>query len=170
MVGDDLASHRSCERDDLFNAHDYLAADIQAGTAGGDDRNRGLLARHELSYLVGEYRIAGQIEAGLTHHLYEVTDTMRHESTDQSPSMGAPHSPDPAAEKGLWAVMVVWQGGNVQPAPGEVSAIMRCTDNRDLSFPQPAYCGSIQMIEVAFLAMRYQAVRDRFKQRLRSRR
>src|SRR5207253_5261735 len=98
----------------------------------------------------------------------QIPDTMLHQLADQPKTMGATDGSDLAAEKRIRLLMIVRQGLDVQSALPQITGIVRRPDHRDSFLSQPLFRCSIEMVEVAFLAVGNQAMGHRFE-RLRCR-
>lgn len=72
--------------------------------------------------------------------------------------MHARHCPDLAAQEILWFLMVLWERADVHAALTKMICIVRRTDDGDLPAAQPMLSCTVEMIKVALLTVRDQAV------------
>ncbi|KJK23273.1 hypothetical protein UB46_17210 [Burkholderiaceae bacterium 16] len=163
MIGNHRVRRQAGEFDDLVDAHDDVATHIESRTSGGYDADLRAMVRNELPDRWREYGIAAQVEAGLIRHLDQIADPVLHQLADQATAVRAANRANPTAHEGVGLPMRFRQRLDIQSAFGQMAGIVRCADDRKLPIAQPIFGRAIQMIEMTFLAMRYQAMGDRLK-------
>lgn len=167
MVGNYHAPTQSREFKHFIYAHDDLVADVETCAPCGNDADLRLMPQDELPNGRSEKGVASQIQAGLAGHLDQIANAVLHQLPDQPLAMRAPDRADKPTQEPAWLLMMVRKRLDVQPSFREMRRIMRGADDWGLPLSKPVLGCPIEVVEVAFLAVRDQAVRYPFERILR---